>query len=166
MLESPTRSRSRARSKGAGADGLRRCPLFRVVLVTFVAVLGLSGCGDDVAGPSGPQDLQITDLRVGTGDEAVAGSTVSVDYTGWLWEAGAPDNKGTQFDTSSGRGPFTFVLGAGQVIAGWDQGVAGMREGGLRRLVIPPGLAYGAQGRGAIPPNATLIFDVDLLDVQ
>jgi len=140
--------------------------LYRVALVAVVAVLGLSGCGDDVSGPSGPQELQITDLRVGTGDEAVAGSTVSVDYTGWLWDDGAAENKGTQFDTSVGRGPFTFVIGAGQVIAGWDQGVAGMREGGLRRLVIPSSLAYGAQGRGAIPPNATLIFEVDLLDVQ
>ena len=87
-----------------------------------------------------------------------------MNYTGWLWDAGAPNNKGTQFDS----GPFTFVLGAGRVIAGWDQGVVGMREGGLRRLVIPPNLAYGAQdaGGGAIPPNATLIFEVDLLDVQ
>jgi FKBP-type peptidyl-prolyl cis-trans isomerase FkpA len=129
-------------------------------------VFGLSGCGDDIAGPSGPQELQITDLRVGTGDEAVAGSTVSVDYTGWLWDDGAVDNKGTQFDTSAGRGPYTFVLGVGQVIAGWDEGVVGMREGGLRRLVIPSSLAYGNQGVGPIPPNSTLIFEVDLLEVQ
>ena len=141
--------------------------MFRVVLVACVAVLGLSGCGDDIAGPSGPQELQITDLRVGTGEEAVAGSTCLVDYTGWLWDDGAAENKGTQFDSSAGRGPYPFVLGAGQVIAGWDQGVVGMREGGLRRLVIPPDLAYGAQGAGGvIPPNATLIFEVDLLDVQ
>jgi FKBP-type peptidyl-prolyl cis-trans isomerase FkpA len=136
--------------------------LFRVVLVALVAVLGLSGCGDDIAGPSGPQELQITDLRVGAGDEAVAGSTVSVNYTGWLWDAGAAENKGTQFDS----GPFTFVLGTGRVIAGWDQGLVGMREGGLRRLVIPPSLGYGAQARGPIPANSTLVFDVDLLDVQ
>lgn len=140
--------------------------MYRVALVALVAVVGLSGCDDSLTDPSAPAELQITDLRVGTGDEAVAGATVSCDYTGWLWDAGAADNKGDQFDSSAGRGPFTFVLGAGQVIAGWDQGVVGMREGGQRRLVIPPHLAYGAQGVGPIPPNATLVFDVELIDVQ
>jgi len=107
------------------------------------------------------------DLRVGTGTEATAGRTITVNYTGWLYAAGAADNKGTQFDSSVGRAPFSFVLGRGQVIAGWDQGVAGMRVGGQRRLVIPPSLAYGSAGSPpVIPPNATLVFDVELLTVQ
>lgn len=141
----------------------------RAVLVVLAAGVGLVGCGgdDNVASPSGIQQLQIVDLRVGTGAEAVNGTTTSVEYTGWLYDAGAPENKGTQFDSSVGRAPFSFVLGTGAVIAGWDQGVAGMRVGGLRRLVIPPSLAYGSQGAGGvIPPNATLVFDVELLAVQ
>jgi FKBP-type peptidyl-prolyl cis-trans isomerase FkpA len=97
-----------------------------------------------------------TDLVVGTGATAAAGQIVSVNYTGWLFDAGKPDNKGAQFDSSMGRGPFSFALGAGKVIAGWDQGVAGMKIGGSRRLIIPPELGYGASGVGPIPPTATL----------
>ncbi len=143
----------------------------KAVLVVLVTAVGLGGCGgggrENPAAASGITELQVVDLRVGTGATAANGSTVSVDYTGWLYDASAPDNKGTQFDTSVGRGPFSFPLGAGRVIAGWDQGVAGMRVGGIRRLTIPPSLAYGSQGAGsAIPPNATLVFDVELLDVQ
>jgi FKBP-type peptidyl-prolyl cis-trans isomerase len=90
-----------------------------------------------------------------------------VNYTGWLYDPLRPENKGQQFDSSVGRQPFTFTLGAGQVIRGWDQGVPGMKVGGQRRLTIPPDLGYGANGAGGvIPPNATLVFDVDLLDVQ
>ena len=107
-----------------------------------------------------------TDLRTGTGTEATSGRTVTVHYTGWLYAAGASDNKGTQFDTSAARGPFAFVLGARQVIAGWDQGVAGMRVGGMRRLVIPPNLGYGSTANGPIPGNSTLVFDIELLSVQ
>ena len=91
---------------------------------------------------------------------------MTVHYTGWLYSASAPDNKGTQFDTSAARGPFSFILGARQVIAGWDQGVAGMRVGGMRRLVIPPSLGYGGTANGPIPANSTLVFDVELLSVQ
>ena len=98
--------------------------------------------------------------------DAVNGKTLAVNYTGWLYDATRADQKGTQFDTSIGRGPYAFVLGAGQVIKGWDQGVPGMKVGGQRRLVIPPDLAYGASGRGQIPPNATLVFDIQLLAVQ
>lgn len=107
-----------------------------------------------------PQGLQVEDLVIGGGAEAQAGHLVTVHYTGWLED-------GTQFDSSLDRDqPFEFVLGAHQVIKGWDQGVAGMKEGGKRKLTIPPELAYGESGRGAIPPNATLIFEVELLAVQ
>jgi FKBP-type peptidyl-prolyl cis-trans isomerase FkpA len=112
--------------------------------------------------------LQVQDLVVGQGAEAAPGSKVTVHYSGWLYEQAAPDHKGKAFDSSreSGR-PFSFALGARQVIAGWDQGVAGMRVGGQRRLVIPAALAYGDQGAGGvIPPQATLVFDVELLEVQ
>ena len=92
------------------------------------------------------------------------GQSLTMDYTGWLYEASAPDNKGQVFDSTDGRGPFSFVLGSGQVIQGWEQGLSGMRVGGKRRLVIPPELAYGEQGSGGvIPPNATLIFEIDLI---
>jgi FKBP-type peptidyl-prolyl cis-trans isomerase len=104
--------------------------------------------------------LKIEDLKVGTGTEAKAGDSVSVHYVGTL-------TNGTKFDSSRDRGtPFTFALGAGQVIKGWDEGVAGMKVGGLRRLTIPPALGYGAQGQGPIPPNATLIFEIELLGVN
>ena len=111
--------------------------------------------------------LKIEDMVVGTGAEAVKGKQVSVHYTGWLFDASAPDNKGRKFDSSHDRGePFSFPLGAGRVIAGWDRGVAGMRVGGHRRLTIPPEFGYGARGAGSvIPRNATLVFDVELLEV-
>lgn len=105
--------------------------------------------------------LSYTDLTTGTGTEAVAGKGVQVHYTGWLED-------GTKFDSSLDHGaPFTFELGSGQVISGWDEGVAGMKVGGKRRLVIPPDLGYGARGAGGvIPPNATLVFEVELLAVH
>jgi FKBP-type peptidyl-prolyl cis-trans isomerase FkpA len=105
-------------------------------------------------------ELEIEELEEGTGTEAKSGDTVSVHYTGWLTD-------GTQFDSSRDGDPFTFVLGQGQVIPGWDEGVQGMKEGGKRRLTIPPDMAYGEAGAGGvIPPNATLVFDVELLEVQ
>jgi FKBP-type peptidyl-prolyl cis-trans isomerase len=109
----------------------------------------------------------MSDIKVGSGDMAEAGKDVTVHYTGWLHDAAAPDSKGRKFDSSRDRGdPFRFTLGVGQVIAGWDQGVAGMKVGGQRVLTIPPELGYGARGAGGvIPPNATLIFDVELLAV-
>ncbi|MEO8077212.1 MAG: FKBP-type peptidyl-prolyl cis-trans isomerase [Acidobacteriota bacterium] len=106
------------------------------------------------------------DLRTGTGADAVAGKTVTVNYTGWLYDSAKTDEKGVQFDTSASRGPFVFLLGAGKVIKGWDQGVAGMKIGGLRRLVIPPALGYGSVANGPIPPNSTLLFEVELVGVQ
>ena len=115
-----------------------------------------------------PKGRSMIEHKVGTGAEAVAGKSVSVHYTGWLYDAAAPENKGKKFDSSRDRGdPFQFPLGAGRVIAGWDQGVAGMKVGGSRTLIIPPELGYGAQGAGGvIPPNATLVFDVELLGVK
>jgi len=107
-----------------------------------------------------PTELEVIDIRVGTGPEAVAGQAVMVHYTGVLFD-------GTKFDSSIDRGePFQFILGAGQVIAGWDQGVAGMRVGGKRRLVIPASLAYGERVQGSIPSNSPLVFEVELLGVK
>jgi FKBP-type peptidyl-prolyl cis-trans isomerase len=112
-----------------------------------------------------PSGVKYTDTNVGTGAEATKGHKVSVHYTGWLYNNGV---KGAKFDSSLDRGqPFAFALGAGQVIRGWDEGVAGMKVGGKRTLVIPPELGYGARGAGGvIPANATLMFDVELLGVQ
>jgi FKBP-type peptidyl-prolyl cis-trans isomerase FkpA len=108
-----------------------------------------------------PNGMEFIDIQVGTGDEAQPGKMVTVHYTGWLTD-------GKKFDSSRDRrDPFQFALGRGQVIKGWDEGVKGMRVGGQRRLIIPPSLGYGQRGApGAIPPNATLIFDVELLKVQ
>lgn len=121
------------------------------------------------AGSSNITSLQSNDVKVGTGAEAVAGKTVSVHYTGWLYDEKAADKHGNKFDSSHDRDePFEFTLGGGQVIQGWDQGVAGMKVGGQRTLTIPASLAYGETGAGGglIPPNATLVFDVELLDVK
>jgi FKBP-type peptidyl-prolyl cis-trans isomerase len=144
----------------------------RLAALALAGVLALAACGGGQ--PSlppatvGVDTLQTSDLVAGTGAEAVAGSTVTVHYSGWLYDSSQPDSKGTPFDSSREAGrPFSFELGAGQVIRGWDQGVQGMRVGGQRRLVIPHQLAYGERGAGGvIPPRASLVFDVELLDVR
>jgi hypothetical protein len=122
-----------------------------------------SSLGGELSAPKErmtPSGLRITDLVVGNGEEAVAGKLVSVNYRGTL-------SNGKEFDSSYGRGPFSFPLGGGRVIKGWDEGVAGMRVGGKRKLVIPPDLAYGERGAGGvIPANATLVFEVELLQVD
>jgi FKBP-type peptidyl-prolyl cis-trans isomerase FkpA len=111
--------------------------------------------------------LQKTDFAPGTGAEIKSGQSALVHYTGWLYDPAALEFKGKQFDSSVGGEPFEFTLGAGQVIAGWDQGVVGMKVGGKRRLVIPAVMAYGERGHpGVIPPNAILVFDVELVEIH
>lgn len=125
-----------------------------------LALISLCACGGGSStSPTGATKLEIVDLAVGTGATAVNGDTVTVNYVGTL-------TNGTKFDSSIDRGqPFTFVLGAGKVIAGFDQGIAGMKVGGKRKLTIPPSLGYGINPQGTIPGNSTLIFDVDLLSI-
>ncbi len=112
--------------------------------------------------------LQKIDLTPGTGAEIKSGQSALVHYTGWLYDAAAPENKGAKFDSSVDRNePFEFDVGAGHVIRGWDEGVVGMKVGGKRRLVIPPDMGYGARGAGGvIPPGATLVFDVELVEIR
>ncbi|PID34308.1 MAG: peptidylprolyl isomerase [Thiotrichales bacterium] len=123
---------------------------------------------DTIVGDSKIKDLVIEEVKAGNGATASAGQTVSVHYTGWLYDPSAANKRGTKFDSSRDRGqPFQFPLGGGRVIKGWDKGVSGMQVGGQRTLIIPPHMAYGSRGAGSkIPPNATLIFDVELLGVQ
>ena len=125
-----------------------------------------AGCAGDATTPSQFAPFSQTDTVIGTGAQATSGSTVTVDYTGWLYDPTKSDKKGLQFDTSVGKTPFQFTLGAGQVIEGWEKGVPGMNVGGTRRLIIPPSLAYGDTRSGIIPPNATLVFDITLLNVS
>jgi FKBP-type peptidyl-prolyl cis-trans isomerase len=131
--------------------------------VTTIATQGTA-----MATSSSPTGLSITELKAGTGPAIAAGQVAVVHYTGWLHAPGAKDDKGRKFDSSRDRGePFDFEVGAGEVIAGWDQGVAGMQVGTERRLLIPPELGYGARGAGGvIPGGATLVFDVELLAIR
>ena len=140
--------------------------MMRYLFVLMMASL-LTGCGggDGPTAPSVNVPFSVTELRAGTGREAVAGKAVTVHYTGWLYDPNQPNNRGSQFDTSANGQPYSFVLGAGAVIRGWDQGLVGLKVGGVRQLVIPPDLAYGAAGRSPIPPNATLLFEVELMAV-
>lgn len=134
------------------------------VLVAAFAI-GAAACANPAA-PSVNVAFTQTDLRVGAGAAAASGKVISVNYTGWLYDGTEAEKKGAQFDASKAGRPFVFSLGAGQVIAGWDQGVVGMRIGGLRRLIIPASLAYGRQGAGdVIPPNASLVFEIELVAV-
>lgn len=150
-------------------------------LLAFSVTLSLSACAEKKASFSngntietlstlqnGPQELVRTETKIGSGPEAQAGQTVTVHYTGWLYDETAPRNRGKKFDSSLDRGePFSFPLGAGRVIKGWDQGVVGMKVGGKRTLSIPARLGYGSRGAGAaIPPNAPLLFDVELLGIR
>jgi FKBP-type peptidyl-prolyl cis-trans isomerase len=142
---------------------LRRSILAGVALA--LSSLLTASCSDSPTVPSNFAPYAVTDLRVGTGGDAVNGKVLTVQYTGWFFNDSRPDDKGPVFDTSVGGDPFIFTLGVGGVIEGWDRGIAGMRVGGLRRLVLPPSLAYGRFRNNSIPPNATLLFEVELLDV-
>ena len=136
------------------------------VLLAALSPLGASAAGASNGAPTPEEALHliVRETKVGTGAEAQVGSMVDMQYTGWLYDPNAPDLHGKQFDSSVGRGPFSFMLGVGSVIPGWDRGLLGMKEGGKRTLIIPPNLAYGQRGAGNdIPPGATLIFDVELL---
>jgi len=145
----------------------------KITLVASIAITAAcSGKSDapvtGAAAPAAVTSLQTTTLTPGTGAAIAGGQIAVVQYTGWLYEAGATDHKGKQFDSSrNGRDAFKFPLGTGSVIKGWDQGVLGMKVGESRRLVIPPDLAYGDGGAGGvIPPGATLVFDVELVGIE
>ena len=135
----------------------------------FLSLLLLAACGGPPPYTGGDvHELQRIDMMVGEGATAAAGDEVSVHYTGWLYDENAPRKRGAKFDSSRDRGqPFVFKLGTGRVIRGWDEGVAGMRVGGTRELHIPAFLGYGAEGAGrVIPPGASLVFEVELLDTR
>ncbi|MGY1409387.1 FKBP-type peptidyl-prolyl cis-trans isomerase [Luteimonas sp. A611] len=142
-------------------------PLRHAVILSVLLLLVACGgpppyTGGDVA------ELQRIDVTTGEGPAAASGDEVSVHYTGWLYDENAPDKRGAKFDSSHDRGqPFVFPLGAGRVIRGWDEGVAGMQRGGTRELHVPAFLGYGADGAGKlIPPGASLVFEVELLDIR
>ena len=137
------------------------------LLLTLLTTISCGGAEAPLASPP-PAAFVHTDLVQGDGPAARRGARLTVHYTGWLYDASRPDNKGKQFDSSIGSEPFTFRLGAGDVIRGWDQGFDGMRVGGKRRLIIPPDLGYGSIGTpgGAIPGNAGLVFEMELVDVR
>jgi FKBP-type peptidyl-prolyl cis-trans isomerase FkpA len=153
------------------ATMLTRASFFSA-LALCLALVSASGAQEPQppAGPSAaPSAVLVTDLVKGVGDEALPGMVVVVHYTGWLYDAGAEGLRGRKFDSSRERGQaFSFPLGGGRVISGWEQGIPGMKVGGTRRLVIPPDLAYGGRdiGNGLIPPNSTLLFEVELLAVE
>lgn len=142
----------------------------RLLIASLLLAVTLA-CGGTEGTPmadSGITQLQTVDTKVGTGAEARPGRVIRVHYTGWLYDASKADKRGNKFDSSKdSNSPFEFPLGGGQVIPGWDKGFAGMKVGGTRVLTIPPAMGYGARGAGAdIPPNSTLVFEVELLEVK
>jgi FKBP-type peptidyl-prolyl cis-trans isomerase FkpA len=143
-------------------------PLRKIGVVVLAGLIAACGGKPSAVPASGVNSMQSVELNAGTGEVVTAGKIAVVQYTGWLYEASAKDNKGKQFDSSRSSGqPFRFPVGAGQVIKGWDQGVVGMKVGASRRLIIPADLAYGDSGAGGvIPPGATLVFDIDLIAIE
>ena len=137
-------------------------------VVLSVILLPAGAFSETTRGANKVTELIKKDTKIGTGEEATIGKAVEVHYTGWLYDPDAADKKGAKFDSSRDRGtPFSFLLGAGRVIKGWDKGVAGMKVGGQRTLIIPSEMAYGARGAGnVIPPNSALIFDVELIGLK
>lgn len=150
---------------------MKRINFASLVLIVITSIFSTTACPEKAVNKMesrGMSELIKTDVKPGDGAEAKAGQSVTVHYTGWLYDAAAADHKGKKFDSSRDRNePFVFQLGTGQVIKGWDQGVEGMKVGGQRTLTIPAEMGYGARGAGGvIPPNATLLFDVELLGVR
>ena len=150
---------------------MNRTTFLPLAIILSASLFLTTACSNQASPPmevSNVTELIKTDNKVGDGATAAAGQNVTVHYTGWLYDPAAADNKGAKFDSSRDRNdPFVFPLGAGRVIKGWDEGVAGMQVGGQRTLTIPPEMGYGARGAGSvIPPNATLVFDVELLGVN
>jgi FKBP-type peptidyl-prolyl cis-trans isomerase FkpA len=137
-----------------------------LVCVLAAACLATASCSNSPNAPSSTFPYSQVDLLAGNGTAAASGNTLTVNYTGWLYDPTKPDNKGLQFDTSIGRQDFVFVLGTQSVIKGWDQGLVGMKVGGIRRLVVPPSLGYGNSRNFSIPPYSTMVFEIELLDVQ
>ena len=138
----------------------------RFVLIPVLAALCAVSCSNTPTAPVSAAPYSQVDLLVGTGTEAASGNTLTVNYTGWIYDPTKPDGKGLQFDSSVGGDPFQFILGTQSVIAGWDRGLVGMKVGGIRRLVIPPSLGYGDIRNHSIPAYSTLVFDVELVAVQ
>jgi FKBP-type peptidyl-prolyl cis-trans isomerase len=148
-----------------------RITFLMLILILVTGTFLTTACSKQALPPmemSNVTELIKTDVKLGEGAEATAGQGVSVHYTGWLYDESATDHKGKKFDSSRDRDtPFEFPLGGGRVIQGWDQGVQGMKVGGQRTLTIPAEMGYGARGAGGvIPPNATLVFDVELLGIN
>jgi FKBP-type peptidyl-prolyl cis-trans isomerase FkpA len=149
---------------------MRMISLFKRCLagVSVVLLAAAAGCAESATAPTNYSPFAKTDIVIGTGDEIASGQSATVNYTGWLYDVSKPNQRGPQFDSSVGGTPFTFVVGANpaQVIRGWDQGVPGMRVGGVRQLIIPPSLAYGDTRRSSIPANATLVFEIELVSFK
>ena len=150
---------------------MKRTLFFPLALLLSAGILSITACSEQPVIEDGTSDITKLikiDNKLGEGAQATSGYEVSVHYTGWLYDEAAPEHHGRKFDSSRDRGkPFKFLLGKGRVIKGWDEGVEGMKVGGQRTLVIPSDLGYGERGNGrTIPPNATLVFDVELLEVH
>ena len=155
---------------------MKRITFLPLAVLLSAGIFSTTACSEQAATPtttpkmekSNMSELIKTDVKLGEGAQASAGQNVSVHYTGWLYDEASPEHKGKKFDSSRDRGqPFEFPLGAGHVIKGWDVGVDGMKVGGQRTLTIPSSMGYGSRGAGGvIPPNATLVFDVELLGVH
>ena len=145
---------------------------FRIVwfhVVLLVGAVMATGCGSSPTSPSSSSSgvtFSSVDLTVGNGDTVAKGDRIKVWYTGWIYVKSAPGNKGESFDSNRARELFRYIVGTGHVIEGWDQGVPGMKVGGIRRLIIPPELAYGSEGQGPLPPNASLIFEIEVVEVE
>lgn len=145
-----------------------RARVFRscATLVVVMLAMAAAGCGDSATAPSSPTVFSSTDVVVGTGSEVIVGSLVTANYAGWFFDASKTNYKGVQFTSSTGIGSIQFIAGAGDVISGWDAGIVGMKVGGVRRLVLPPSMAYGNSRYGIVPANSTLVFEIELLAVN